>query len=331
MNQRAKNRRRLLIAGAALPALAFAQAQPPFPSRPIKIIVGFAPGGATDTSARLIADYIAKQAGQPVVVENRPGAGGVVAAAVVAKAPPDGYTLLLNTSYFAVSAQGLFRSLPYDANRDFAFVTPILAGQVMLCVHQSVPAANLKEFVDYARRTPKLAVGSWGPGSQGHLMVEAINRAYGLSITHVGYKGEGPMAQDLLGGQIAGGTGTFFSMAGAVKAGTLRVIAVTNGSRGQRHPQLPDTATFAEQGLKDPVVTLSGWIGIATTAGTPRPVVAKLNEWIVAAIAQPDIRPKLESFGMELVSATPEAFEASVRAEVPLWVKAINEVGVKLD
>ena len=331
MSQRRDTRRRLLAAAAALPALAFAQAPAQFPSRPIRIVVGFAPGGATDTAARLIADHMSKQAGQPVTVENRPGAGGIVAATAVAKAAPDGHTLLLNTSYFVISAQGLFRTLPYDPKKDFAAITPILAGQVMLCVHRSVPATNLKEFVEHARRTPNLAVGSWGPGSQGHLMVEAINKQFGLAITHVAYKGEGPMAQDLLGGQIAAGCGTFFSMAGAVKAGNLRVIAVTDSSKGQRHPLLPETPTFAEQGLKDPAVTLSGWIGLVTTAGTPRPVVAKLNEWIRAAITHPDIKPKLEVFGMELVSQTPEAFDASIRAETPVWVKMINDVGVKLD
>ena len=317
--------------GAIVPLAAQAQTPAAFPSKSIRILVGFQPGGATDTAARLIADHMAKVSGQSVIVENRPGAGGIVAATAVAKAPADGYTLLLNTSYPVMSAQGLFRTLPYDANRDFAYVTPILAGQVMLSVHKSVPANNLAEFVEYARRTPKFAIGSWGPGSQGHLAVEAINKRYGLTITHIAYKGEGPMAQDLIGGQIPAGMGTFFSMTGAIKSGHLRPIAVTDGSRGQRHPFLPEVATFAEQGLKEPAVTLSGWIGILATGGTPKPVVAKLNEWVRGAIAQPDIRTKLESYGMEVVSATPEDFEASVRKETPLWVSAINEVGVKLD
>ena len=331
MSRTLRIRRRLLAAGAAFPALALAQGAAPFPSKPIKIVVGFAPGGATDTAARLIADHMTRVSGQSVIVENRPGAGGIVAATAVAKAPADGYNVLLNTSYFAVSAQGLFRTLPYDPNKDFAFITPILSGQVLLSVHRSVPATNLKEFADYARRTPKLAVGSWGPGSQGHLMVEAINKHFGLQITHVAYKGEGPMAQDLLGGQISAGCGTFFSMAGAIKAGNLRAIAVTSGSRGQRHPLMPELPTFAEQGLNDSAVTLSGWIGLATTAGTPKPVITKLNEWIRGALVRPDIRPKLEVYGMEIVSLSPEEFDASVRAEVPLWVKMINEVGVNLD
>lgn len=314
-----------------LPAFAQAQSMGSFPSKPIKILVGFQPGGATDTAARLIADHMAKVSGQTVVVENRPGAGGIVAATAVARAVPDGYTLVVNTSYPVMSAPGLFRSLPYDPARDFAYISPILAGQVILLVHKSVPAANLAELVEFARRTPKFAVGSWGPGSQGHLAVEAINKRFGLSIAHIPYKGEGPMAQDLIGGQIPAGMGTFFSMTGAIKSGHLRPIAVTDSSRGQRHPLLPEVATFAEQGLKDPAVTLSGWIGILTTGGTPRPVLAKLNDWVRSAIAQPEIRSKLESYGMEVVSATSEQFEASVKAETPLWVSAINEVGVKLD
>lgn len=319
------------VAGAAVPSVVMGQSNSPFPSRPIRILVGFQPGGATDTAARLIADHMAKLAGQPVIVENRPGAGGIVAATAVAKAPPDGHVMLLNTAYPVVQAQGLFRSLPYDPVRELAPVTPILAASVLFVVARSVPATNLKEFVEYARRSPNVAIGSWAPGSQGHLGVEAINKRFGLNIPHVPYKGEGPMTQDIIGGQLPAGFGSFFSMIGAVKSGHIRVVAVTNGPRGNRMPLLPDIRTFAEQGLDSPAVTLSGWIGIVTTGGTPRPVVAKLNEWIRASLARADIRSKLEAYGMEVVSSTPEEFEASIRAETPLWVKAINDVGVKLD
>jgi len=324
-------RRQFLIAASTLLAAPLARSQAPFPTRPIRIVVGFAPGGATDTAARLIGDHISKLAGQPVIVENRPGAGGVIAANAVAKAAPDGHTLLLNTSYPVVNAQALLSSLPYDANKDFAFVTPIMAGSVLFCAHRSVPAINLREFVEHARRTPGLAIGSWAPGSQGHLAVEAMNKHYGLTITHVAYKGEGPMAQDLVGGQIAGGTGSLFSMIGAIKSGHIRPIAVTSGPRGNRNATLPEVPTFAEQGLDHPAVTLSGWIGILTTAGTPRASLARLNEWIRAALAQPEIRTKLEGYGVEVVSSTPEEFDSSFRTEVPKWVKMINDVGVKLD
>ena len=324
-------RRRLLAAGAALPTLAFAQSSPPFPSKPIRILVGFAPGGATDTAARLIAAHMAKLAGQPVLVENRTGAGGIIAATAVAKAPADGHTLLLNTSYPVMSAQGLFRSLPYDPNRDFAFVTPILASAVLFGVARSVPAANLKEFVEYARRTPTLAIGSWGQGTVGHLVVEAINKQYGLTIPHVAYKGEGPMTQDIIGGHIPAGFSSFISFTGPVQSGHIRVIAVIGGPGGNRMALLPEVPTFAEQGMKDPVVTLVGWIGILTTGGTPRPVVEKLNEWIRSALAQAEIRSKLESYGLEVISSTPEEFDSSFRADTPIWVKAINATGVKMD
>ncbi|MBM3354661.1 MAG: tripartite tricarboxylate transporter substrate binding protein [Betaproteobacteria bacterium] len=325
------DRRSFLTAAAALLAAPGARAQAPFPSKPIRMLVGFAPGGATDTAARLIGEHISKLAGQPVLVDNRPGAGGIVAATAVAKAPPDGRTLILNTSYPFVSAQGLLSSLPYDANKDFAMVTPVMGGSVLMCVHRSVPMANLREFVAHAKKTPKFAIGSWAPGSQGHLLVDALNRHYGLAITHVAYKGEGPMTQDVLGGQIAGGTGSLFSMIGGVKSGNLKPIAVTNGPRGTRNPMLPEVATFQEQGFDDPSVTLSGWIGIVTTAGTPAPIVARLNEWIRAALAQPEIHSKLETFGLEVVSQSPAEFEASFRAEVPKWVKMIRDAGVKLD
>jgi tripartite-type tricarboxylate transporter receptor subunit TctC len=324
-------RRRFMLSATALAAAPLARSQAAFPSRPLRILVGFAPGGATDTAARLIGDHVGKLAGQPVIVDNRPGAGGIVAAAAVAKSPPDGHTLLLNTSYPVVSAQALLSSLPYDANRDFAFVTPILGGSVMLCVHRTVPAVNLREFIEHARKTPGIAIGSWAPGSQGHLVVEALNKHYELKLTHVAYKGEGPMAQDLVGGQIAGGTGSLFSMVGAVKSGHIRPIAVTNGPRGNRNAMLPEVPTFAEQGLDDPAVTLSGWIGILTTAGTPRTSVERLNQWIRSALEQPEIRAKLESYGLDVIWSSPEEFEASFRAEVPKWTKMIRDVGVRLD
>jgi len=324
-------RRQFLITASALLVAPLARAQGVFPSKPIRIIVGFAPGGVSDTAARLIADHISKLAGQPVIVDNRPGAGGIIAATVVAKAAPDGHTLLLNTSYPVVPAQGLLSSLPYDPNKDFAFVTPIMAGNVLFCVHTSVPATNLREFVEHARKTPSLAIGSWAPGSQGHLAVEAINAHYGLKIIHVAYKGEGPMTQDLIGGQIAGGTGSLVSMIGAIKSGHIRPIAVTSGPRGNRNSKLPEVPTFAEQGLDAPAVTLSGWIGVLTTAGTPRANIGKLNEWVRAALAQPEIRSKIETYGLDVVSTSPEEFDANFRKEVPRWVKMIKDAGVKLD
>jgi len=331
MNAISCGRRRLLAAFATLPALAFAQSAPPFPSKPIRIMVGFQPGGITDIAARLIGDHMSKLAGQPVIVDNRPGAGGIIAATVVAKAAPDGHTLLLTIQYPLVAAQALLNSLPYDPNKDFAFVTPILTGQVLLCVHRSVPATNLAEFVEHARRTPNLAIGSWAPGSQGHLIVEVINKRYGLNITHVAYKGEGPVAQDIMGGQIPAGTGSLTSLGGPIKTGQIRVIAVTGGPRGNRMKELPEVATFSEQGLSGPAVTLGGWVGVLTTAGTPRASVSKLNGWVLAALAQPEIRTKLESYGMDFISSTPEQFEAKFRAETPLWINMVKDTGVKLD
>jgi tripartite-type tricarboxylate transporter receptor subunit TctC len=328
MNTISIGRRRLL---AALPALAFAQSAPAFPTKPIRILVGTAPGGSSDPAARLIANHVSKLAGQPVLVENRPGANGIIAATAVAKAPPDGHTLYLGVQFPVVNAQALYRSLPYDPNRDFALITPFAVGYSMLGVSRTVPATNLKEFVDYARRTPGLACGSWGPGSQGHLGVEAINKRYGLSIPHVSYKGEAPMTQDILGGHLAAGFGTLASMAGSVQAGQIRAIAVVGGASASRMALLPDVPTFGQQGLDDPAVTLRGWLGILTTGGTPRPIVAKLNEWIRSALAQAEFREKIISFGFELISFTPEQFESLFRAETPVWVKMINELGVKLD
>jgi tripartite-type tricarboxylate transporter receptor subunit TctC len=326
-----RRRRTFLVAASALLAAPLGRAQAAFPSRPIRIVVGFAPGGATDAAARLIGEHMARLAGQAVIVENRIGAGGIVAAAAVARAAPDGHTLLLGGSDALMSAQGLFSSLPYDPNRDFAFVTPVVGGNVLLCVHRSVPAANLRELVEHARRMPALAIGSWARGSQGHLVVEVLNRHYGLEFTHVVYKGEGPMSQDLIGGQIAGGTGSLLSMIGAARSGYIRPIALTNGPRGNRCVALPEVATFAEQGLDHPAVTLSGWVGMLAPAGTPRASIALLNRWVRIALEQPEVRAKLEAYGLEVISSTPEAFEASFRAEAPKWVRMIEDAGVRLD
>jgi tripartite-type tricarboxylate transporter receptor subunit TctC len=331
MNAISFGRRRLLSALAALPALAFAQSAPPFPSKPVRFLLGAPPGGVTDPAARLIANHLSKLAGQPVLVENRPGANGIIAATAVAKAPPDGHTLFLGVQFPVVNVQALYRSLPYDPNHDFALVTPFASGYVTLGVSRTVPATNLNEFVEYARRTPGLGIGSWGPGSQGHLGVEAINKRYGLSVPHVAYKGEGPMTQDILGGHLAAGFGSLASMGGPVKAGHIRVIAVVGDAGASRMALLPDVPTFGQQGLDDPAVTLRGWLGILTTAGTPRPIVAKLNEWIRSALAQAEFLELMKSFGMEVISSTPEQFESRFRAETPAWVKMINELGVKLD
>ena len=322
-------RRQFVIAGSALLTAPLASAQAAYPSKPIRIVVGYPPGGAVDTVARLIGEHMARLCGQPVTVDNRPGAGGIIGAAAVAKSPADGYTLLFGLQYPLVNAQAMVKTLPYDPNKDFAFVTTLLTGAMLLCVHKSVPATNLAQLVEYARRTPDFAIGSWAQGSQGHLAIEAINKRYGLNITHVVYKGEPQVTQDLMGGQIPGGFGSLTTMAGPIKAGHIRPIAATSGPRGGRFSLLSEFATFAEQGLNEAAVTLSGWGGVLAPSGTPPAVIAKLNEWVHAALAQPEIRSKLGNLGLEALTMTPAEFEARFRAETPLWIKAIQDAGVK--
>lgn len=200
---------------------------------------------------------------------------------------------------------------------------------MLFCVHKSVPAINLAQLVEHARRTSDFAIGSWAQGSQGHLIIEAINKRYGLNITHIVYKGESPMTQDLMGGQIPGGMGSFTTMAGPIKAGHIRPIAATSGPRGARISMLSEVATFAEQGLNESAVTHSGWVGVLAPSGTLPAIIAKLNEWVRAALAQPEIRTKLGNTGMEAFTSTPVEFEARFRAETPLWIKAIQDAGVK--
>jgi tripartite-type tricarboxylate transporter receptor subunit TctC len=322
-------RRKFVIAGSALLAVPLASAQAAFPSKPIRIVVGYPAGGAIDTVARLIGEYMARLCGQPVTIDNRPGAGGIIGAAAVAKAAPDGYTLLLTGQYPLVNAQALVKTLPYDPNKDFAFVTPVLTGAMLFCVHKSVPAANIAQLVEHARRTPDFAIGSWAQGSQGHLAIEAINKRYGLNITHLVYKGEPQVTQDLMGGQIPGGMGSLVTMAGPIKAGHIRPIAATSGPRGGRVSMLSEVATFAEQGLNEAAVTHSPWGGVLAPSGTPPAVIAKLNDWVHAALAQPDIRSKLGNLGLEALTSTPAEFEARFRAETPLWIKATQDAGIK--
>jgi len=307
----------LFIAGGAL-------AQP-FPSKPIRIVVGFPPGGSGDFLTRLIADEMAKELGVAVVAENRAGAGGNLAPEAVAKAPADGYTVL-NAPHHSINLS-LYKNSTYD-HKDFIPVTKIATGPTVICVSSTVQAKNLKELIDFAKANPgKLFVASAGYGSAPHLAYAVFEAVAGVKFTAVQYKGGGPAAQSLL----AGDTNVMFATAptvmGLVRAGRVRALAV---SKPEASPAIPGVPGATEAGL--PGYEYTFWFGLYVPAGTPPAAVRRLHEAAVKGLAKPEVREKIALQGMDPTpSASPQAFEADIRKEAPLLEKLIRESGAKVE
>ncbi|GHC95240.1 ABC transporter substrate-binding protein [Pseudorhodoferax aquiterrae] len=319
-------RRALLLglAGAALAPVVRAQA---WPAKPIKLIVGFPPGGGIDFAARTVQVPLQELLGQQMVVEYKPGAGGLLAATELTRAAPDGYTLLLaNTGPFAI-APYLQPKMPYDPLRSFSYVGQISQGSYIAVTRPDHPARDLKEFVAWARANPgQVNFASAGKGSSTHLNGELLNQVTGLDLVHVPYKGSAPAVQDLIGGQtqllIDAGT----VLLPQVKGGKLKALAVT-GSK--RDPQLPDVATVAEQGLAG--VQSIGFQGLVGPAGLPREVIDKLAAGLARVLAMPEVQAKFAAAGAEVHSQGPEAFAAFVRADNEKWAKLIRDRKIQLD
>lgn len=301
---------------------AFAQA---YPAKPVKIVVGFPPGGSGDFLTRLIADDMSKNLGVAVVADNRPGAGGNVAADHVAKAPADGYTVL-NSPHLAVN-MALYKNVTYGY-KDFIPVTKIATGPTVICVNSTVQARNLKELIDFAKANPgKLFVASAGYGSAPHLAYALFESVAGVKFTAVQYKGGGPGAQSLL----AGDTNVMFATAptvlGFVRAGRLRALAV---SKREASPAIPGIPGAEEAGL--PGYEYTFWFGLFVPAGTPPAAVRRLHEAAVKGLAKPEVREKIALQGMDPTpSASPEAFEAEMKAEAPTLEKLIRESGARVE
>jgi tripartite-type tricarboxylate transporter receptor subunit TctC len=312
----------LLIAALALPAAAAAQG---YPAKPIRFIAPFAAGGALDTLTRTIATRMQENWGQPVVVENRTGAGGNIGADLVAKAAPDGYTLVMGTIATHAINVSLFEKMPYDAVKDFAPVTLAASINNSLSLNPAVPAKNVAELIIYAKANPgKLTFGSAGSGTSQHLAGELFKTMAGVDMQHVPYKGGALAMVDLLGGQISMTFGDIPTALPHIRSGKLRSIAVTGAKRS---PLLPDVPTVAEQGLAGFDVT--AWFGVFTTAGTPRAVVDRLNAEIVRILDLPDVRDKLNAIGMEPVTNTPDQFAAFVQREIAKWAPVVKASGAK--
>jgi tripartite-type tricarboxylate transporter receptor subunit TctC len=312
----------LLAAGLAVAGASWAQA---YPTKPIRFIAPFAAGGALDTLTRTIAGRMQESWGQPVVVENRTGAGGNIGTDLVAKAAPDGYTLVMGTIATHAINVSLYEKMPYDAVKDFAPVTIAASINNSLSVHPSVPAKNVAELIAYAKTNAgRLTFGSAGSGTSQHLAGELFKTMTGVDMVHIPYKGGAPAMVDLLAGQISMTFGDIPTALPHIRAGKLRSLAVTGAKRS---PLLPDVPTIAEQGLAGFDVT--AWFGVFTTAGTPRQVVNQLNAEIVRILSLPDVREKLIGIGMEPVTNSPDEFAAYVQSEIAKWARVVKASGAK--
>ena len=312
------------LAVALSPLLAMAQA---YPSKPIRFIVPYPPGGPLDTVARLLGQKVAESVKQPVIVENKPGAGGNIGADAVAKSTPDGYTLLMGAVATHAINPTLYASMPYDALRDFQPVTQLASTPNVLIVNPSIPAANVREFIAHAKANPgKLNFGSGSTGSAGHLAGELFKAMAGVEMTHVPYKGAAPAMQDLIAGRVQLMFDNFASASAQVKAGKVRAIAVTTAKRSALAPELP---TIAETGLAG--FDINTWFGLFVPAGTPREIVERLHGEFTRALALADIREKLVALGAEPVGSRPEEFATYIRAEADKYARVIKASGARAD
>jgi tripartite-type tricarboxylate transporter receptor subunit TctC len=315
-----------LALAAILPSLAAAQPQP-WPSHTVKMLVGFAPGGGTDVVARLIAQKLQESLGQPFVVENRPGATGTIAADVVAKSAPDGYTILMGHVNSNAIAPNLFKSLPYDAVADFQPVTYVGYVPNILAVNPNVPVKNVAELIAAAKAEPnKFSYASSGVGSTQHLAGEMFQLLTGTKLVHIPYKGSGQAITDLLSGQVALNFDTMPPVLPHIQAGKLKAFAI---STPQRLPQLPDVPTFVEVGITGFDVT--NWYGVFVPARTPKEIVNRLSVEINKAMQDPSTRTKLVDIGTQLGGGTPQDFEVFLKSELAKYAKLVKEAKVSID
>jgi tripartite-type tricarboxylate transporter receptor subunit TctC len=313
------------LALALLLALSLPAAAQEYPSRPVRMVVPFAPGGGTDISARILGEGLTQSLGQTVVIDNRPGAGSVLGCEIVANAAPDGYTLLLGNISMAFNA-ALYKKLPYDTQRDFSPVTLVTDQPNILVAHPSLPAKTFKEFVALARSQPgKLTYGSAGLGAGTHLAMEMLMMSQRIELVHVPYKGTGPALTALLGNQISAFFSTFASALPHVKSERLRAYAVTSLKRA---PTLPTVPTVAESGVAG--YEYSTWYGLLVPARTARAIVEKLNKTTVAVLNNPDYRQRLLAQGMEPVPSTAAHYAAYLKSETEKWTKVVRAAKIPL-
>ena len=298
-----------------------------YPNRSIRFVVPYAPGGSTDIVARILAQKLSDAMGQQVVVDNRPGAGGSIGADVVAKSPPDGYTMVTAVTGIMAINQYLYRKLPFDPEKDFAPVTQVGSLPLILVVHPSLPAKNVREFIAIAKAKPgQLNYGSSGVGTATHMTTELFKSMAGVDLVHIPYKGSGQVMGDVIGGQLALIFDQIVSSLPHVQGGKLRMLAITSA---KRFPSLPDVPTIAESGV--PGYESISWAGVAVPAGTPKEIIARLHTEIVKVLAAPDIRERFLRDGIETVGSTPEQFTEHIRRERIKWAKVVKDSGAKAE
>jgi tripartite-type tricarboxylate transporter receptor subunit TctC len=308
----------------ALAAAPLANAQD-YPNRPVRLIVTVPPGGAADFIARLVGGKLSESLGQPVVVENRGGAGGTIAADAVAKSPPDGYTLLQNSITTHGVGPHLYSKLPYDPVKDFSAVSGLALLPLIMAVNADLPPRNVRELIAYTKANP-VNFASSGNGGAPHMAAELFKSVTGAPLTHVPYKGSGPAVADLVGGRVQIMFDAAPSLIAHIRSGKLRVLAAASP---QRNRLLPDVPTFAELG--HPQIAVSLWYGLLAPAGTPAPVIRKLNTEVTKALESADVRERLQAQGAEPMPGTPEAFASFMREEMAKWAPVVKQAGVKLD
>jgi tripartite-type tricarboxylate transporter receptor subunit TctC len=317
------------MAGAAalvatlLPAVAFAQT---YPDRPVRLIVPYAPGGSADIAARLISDEWGKALGKPLVVENKAGAGGNVGVAEVAKSAGDGYTIGLQTVSLAINP-ALTPKMPYDTLKDLAPIGMVASSQHVLVVNEQVPAKTVKELVALAKSKPgKLSYASAGTGSTFHMSAELFKAVAGVSIVHIPYRGGGPALSDTIGGQVEMSFPVLSAAQGHVQSGKLRALGVTGPKRS---PLMPDVPTIAEAGV--PGYSFETWFMVFAPAGTPKPVIDKLNASLHAVLTAQAVKDRMAKEGFEATPSTPAQARARLEKELPQWAKLVKERGITAD
>jgi len=305
-----------------MPVLAWAQA---YPSKPVRVIVQFPPGGTPDTYGRIMSAELSKAWNQPVLVENRVGASGTIGTDYVAKSPPDGYTLLFAADAPLTMAPLLHTKLPYDTLRDFTPIVNVITGPFVLLAHPSFPANNLREFIELARAQPgRIPYASSGLGTQQHLSMETVRAITGIDVLHVPYKGFGPALADVLANQVPLVFGGITASVALLKGGKVKALAVTSLNRAKALPEVP---SFAESGL--PGFDIQAWFGFVGPAGLPGEVVRRVHADCIAAIRRPDFLERVERDGNEPVGNSPEAFAAQIRADIERWRPIVKTAGIK--
>lgn len=314
-------RMKALVGAALLGMTALANAA--FPEKSVRLVVPFPPGGTTDVVARLIARKVGEILGQPIVIENRGGAGGTIATDMVAKSPADGYTLIMATNSHTANPS-IYRKLPFDTQKDFVSVAMIADTPGLLVVHPSVPVSNFKEFIELARKSnPPLTFGTAGAGTFPHLSIELLKSRAGIEMTHVPYKGAGPAMIDLIAGVYQVKVDALPTAGGYIKAGKLKLLAVTSL---ERMPQLPDVPSIAELGY--PGYESTFWMAILAPAGTPKDVVSKLEQAFIKALQDKDIADKLVTVGVRIIGKPASYVDELIARELAQWPPIVKKAGI---